>query len=578
MPSRHGAGRSGALGAGRAARSRSSSARTLDRPRAPARLRPDGRRRARARRRRSGFTATSPGRFEIELEDRGLQIARARGPAPDARRARDRRRPRPAGPGLALLLGRRRRARPLVRRARRALEAAAARAARGRAAAARRARARPPLDGAARPARRRLGRAARARLPDRAARRAVVGGEPRADVHLRDLLARPRARAGRCSGTSGRCSTRGARSRRRRVDLARLGQDWTPPLAATRSGSGVWPAAFLLFCFAALELAYAEPGEPARARARDRALQLRHVVRDGRLRPAGLGRARRGFTVYFGLLARIAPFGERDGRLVVRVPVRRARGPGRDAGHRSRSSPSCSARSASTGSAATPFWQNLRAESRGRTSSTRRGTRELLVDRRSRSPGCSAASSLVALAYLGAIGSRGDMVEPERSLAPEFVLSLVPIALVYAVAHYFTLLVIQGQYAIPLASDPFGFGWDLFGTADYAPNIAPFSPEHRLVRPGRRARRRPRRRPRGRARPRGDDLRRTRRAPLAVRHAGADGRSTPSAGCGCSRGAESPTGASAARSSRAARRRDRRRSSSPSGCASGARAADDDGI
>ena len=59
---------------------------------------------------------------------------------------------------------------------------------------------------------------------------------------------------------------------------------------------------------------------------------------------------------------------------------------------------------------------------------------------------------------------------------PEFVQSLVPIALVYAVAHYFTLLVIQGQYALPLASDPFGYGWDLFSTIDYAPNIAPFSP------------------------------------------------------------------------------------------------------
>ena len=35
---------------------------------------------------------------------------------------------------------------------------------------------------------------------------------------------------------------------------------------------------------------------------------------------------------------------------------------------------------------------------------------------------------------------------------------------------------IQGQYAWPLASDPFGYGWDLFGAVDYAPNIAPFSP------------------------------------------------------------------------------------------------------
>ena len=35
----------------------------------------------------------------------------------------------------------------------------------------------------------------------------------------------------------------------------------------------------------------------------------------------------------------------------------------------------------------------------------------------------------------------------------------MPIALVYAVAHYFSLLVIQGQFVLPLSSDPFGFGW-----------------------------------------------------------------------------------------------------------------------
>jgi hypothetical protein len=34
-------------------------------------------------------------------------------------------------------------------------------------------------------------------------------------------------------------------------------------------------------------------------------------------------------------------------------------------------------------------------------------------------------------------------------------------------AHYLTYLLTQGQLLIPLASDPFGFGWDLFGTADY---------------------------------------------------------------------------------------------------------------
>ena len=54
--------------------------------------------------------------------------------------------------------------------------------------------------------------------------------------------------------------------------------------------------------------------------------------------------------------------------------------------------------------------------------------------------------------------------------------SLVPIALVYAVAHYFTLLLVQGQYALPLASDPFGYGWDVLGLADFQPNLAPLSP------------------------------------------------------------------------------------------------------
>jgi hypothetical protein len=68
------------------------------------------------------------------------------------------------------------------------------------------------------------------------------------------------------------------------------------------------------------------------------------------------------------------------------------------------------------------------------------------------------------------------VVESDRPFEQEFIRSLVPIALVYAIAHYFTWFVVQGQYAIRFASDPFGYGWDLFGTADFSPSIAPFSP------------------------------------------------------------------------------------------------------
>jgi len=45
------------------------------------------------------------------------------------------------------------------------------------------------------------------------------------------------------------------------------------------------------------------------------------------------------------------------------------------------------------------------------------------------------------------------------------VLTLVPIAVAYHLSHYFSLLLTAGQFVIPLASDPFGFGWNLFGTA-----------------------------------------------------------------------------------------------------------------
>ena len=56
-------------------------------------------------------------------------------------------------------------------------------------------------------------------------------------------------------------------------------------------------------------------------------------------------------------------------------------------------------------------------------------------------------------------------------MAKGFVYTLIPIALAYHVAHFLLFLLIQGQLLVPLASDPLGFGWDLFGTADYRVNI-----------------------------------------------------------------------------------------------------------
>ena len=68
---------------------------------------------------------------------------------------------------------------------------------------------------------------------------------------------------------------------------------------------------------------------------------------------------------------------------------------------------------------------------------------------------------------LAASGSRHSV----GTWARTFVFSLVPIALAFHLSHYLSFLLIQGQLIIPLASDPFGFGWDLFGTRNYWPDF-----------------------------------------------------------------------------------------------------------
>jgi Flp pilus assembly pilin Flp len=55
-----------------------------------------------------------------------------------------------------------------------------------------------------------------------------------------------------------------------------------------------------------------------------------------------------------------------------------------------------------------------------------------------------------------------------RAFAP----TLIPIAVGYHFAHSFTNLLVQGQSIIFLVSDPFGLGWNLFGTRDFEIDIA----------------------------------------------------------------------------------------------------------
>jgi len=254
----------------------------------------------------------------------------------------------------------------------------------------------------------------------------------------------------------------------------RLGAE-ARPLAVLPERAGRWPAAALLFCFAALELTYSDPASP-------RALALAtglysYVTWFGM---AAFGRERwleRGeaFSVYFGLLARVAPFALREGRIIVRWPFTGLAG-----------APSIAGTGAFVcvmlgsvgfdGFSRTTAWANLLANTQGNYVLSDPGKADL-IGMGLNLLGLTAAVLFVGLAYIGATKAAERTVDSASNLTRQFVYSLVPIALVYAIAHYFSLLVIQGQFLLPLSSDPFGFGWSLFGgIGEYRPNLAPISP------------------------------------------------------------------------------------------------------
>ncbi len=247
------------------------------------------------------------------------------------------------------------------------------------------------------------------------------------------------------------------------------------PLAVLPERVGRWPATVLLFCFAALELAYYDPASP---RALALAIALYSYVTwfgmaaFGRETWVDRGEA---FAVYYGLFARIAPFASRNGRLVVRMPFAGLAGAPKLAGTGAFVAVMLGS-VGFDGFSRTSFWQQTISDAQGSYVLDSPGTADLIGTALNLA-GLVAAVLIVAGAYYAATWAAARTVDSPNPLTRQFVYSLVPIALVYAIAHYFSLLVIQGQFVVPLASDPFGFGWNLLGsTGDYQPNLAPISP------------------------------------------------------------------------------------------------------
>jgi hypothetical protein len=76
----------------------------------------------------------------------------------------------------------------------------------------------------------------------------------------------------------------------------------------------------------------------------------------------------------------------------------------------------------------------------------------------------------LATAWMGRYGDRPAVAYPRLMVG-----SLLPIVLGYVVAHYVTLLIVEGQRTAINFSDPLGRGWNVFGSAEMGVNSAIFN-------------------------------------------------------------------------------------------------------
>ncbi|MCF6746298.1 hypothetical protein E9529_18880 [Blastococcus sp. KM273128] len=222
------------------------------------------------------------------------------------------------------------------------------------------------------------------------------------------------------------------------------------PGAARLPALGVWPAAASLLAFVWLELVFPGRAEPITVAV---FLLLHAVVHVALSLWFGEGWFARGdgFEAYSTLIARLAPWGRRDdGRLVLRNPLARALATPAEPGLTALVVVLLGS-TAFDGLSRTVWWQT----GPGAAGDTLSGTVGLLA-----SIGVVAALYALGTRLSGRLAGQAPGVQPGRYAA-----TVIPIALGYTVAHYFSLLLLDGQHTWILLSNPFGVaGVDLFGT------------------------------------------------------------------------------------------------------------------
>jgi hypothetical protein len=245
---------------------------------------------------------------------------------------------------------------------------------------------------------------------------------------------------------------------------------------------GVWPAAILYIGFAWAELAWpdnAVPASLARAILLYSAITWAAMARYGTDRWLGCGET---FSLVFELFGRFAPLArERDGRMVLRPYGAGLLADEKVSGSMLVFVVALLATVSFDGFLHTPPWRvffgtvfdvsydlgliNLLGNTGARTLIVTAG---LIA-----APPVFLAVFIAICALTAALSASGHAVrQGVFEVARLYAFTLVPIAIAYHLAHYLSLLMIEGQRLYALVSDPFGVGWNLFGTAGIAPDIA----------------------------------------------------------------------------------------------------------
>ncbi len=245
----------------------------------------------------------------------------------------------------------------------------------------------------------------------------------------------------------------------------RVGLRWRAPLSYP-TWLGRWPVVAGLIGFAWLELIYHDHDDPTTLASLSLAYFAAMLIGMALFGIEQWSERGDAFAGYFGLFGRLSALDVHDGALWLRRPLSALSSFGTESGAVALVLVIIGI-TTFDGASNGVVWNTLQPHVQSLFSGF--GLGDTPSDEIADTLGLLFAIAVVAgLYWIGVLGMRSVSRRYDaRGLARSFAHTLVPIGFAYVLAHYFSLLVWQGQAIGYLASNPLGHGTDYFGTAHW---------------------------------------------------------------------------------------------------------------